>query len=135
MAFSAVATCSVSSAFLAGSKVNVTAPKRTQKVARVAPQAKYGDESVYFDLDDVESTAGAWDMYGVEKTKRYPDMQSKFFENAADGLNRREAMFGFLAMGGIGSILVWGAKGSVDANLPITKGPQTSGEAGPLGKL
>lgn len=42
---------------------------------RIAPKAKYGDESVYFDLKDVENTAGSWDMYGVDSTKRYPDRQ------------------------------------------------------------
>jgi photosystem I subunit 6 len=42
---------------------------------RIAPRAKYGDESVYFDLKDVENTAGSWDMYGVDSTKRYPDRQ------------------------------------------------------------
>lgn len=42
---------------------------------RVVPQAKYGDESVYFDLDDVEQTVGAWDMYAVDSSKRYPDQQ------------------------------------------------------------
>jgi hypothetical protein len=62
-------------------------------------KSKYGDESVYFDLNDVENTAGAWDMYGVDSSKRYPDQQSEFFERAADGLARREAMLGFLAIG------------------------------------
>jgi len=98
-------------------------------------KSKYGDESVYFDLNDVENTAGAWDMYGVDSSKRYPDQQSEFFERAADGLARREAMLGFLAIGGIGAVLVWGGKGSKDALLPITKGPQTAGEPGPRGKL
>ena len=66
------------------------------------PQAKYGDESVYFDLNDVENTAGAWDMYGVDSSKRYPDQQAEFFERAANGLARREAMLGFLAIGTCG---------------------------------
>lgn len=30
---------------------------------------------MYFDLKDVENTAGSWDMYGVDSTKRYPDRQ------------------------------------------------------------
>ena len=29
-------------------------------------KAKYGDESVYFDLSDVEATTGSWDVYGVD---------------------------------------------------------------------
>merc|ERR1711966_224438 len=135
MAFSLAATASTSSAFLKGTKVPVTAPRRAAKAAKIVPQAKYGDESVYFDLNDVENTAGAWDMYGVDSSKRYPDQQAEFFERAADGLARREAMLGFLAIGGVGSILVWGAKGSKDALLPITKGPQQKAELGPRGKL
>lgn len=63
------------------------------------------------------------------------NLQSEFFERAADALGRRETMFGFLALGGSGAILAWGAKVSKDAVLPIAKGPQTSGEAGPQGKL
>ena len=31
-------------------------------------KAKYGDESVYFDLGDVEATTGAWDVYGDANT-------------------------------------------------------------------
>merc|ERR1712093_676257 len=86
--------------------------------------AKYGDESVYFDLGDVESTTGSWEVYGVESTARYPDQQAKFFENAAQGLGRREAMYSFVALSSAGALLVWGGKGSKDAKLPITIGPQ-----------
>ena len=28
--------------------------------------AKYGDDGVYFDLEDVEQTTGAWEMYSVD---------------------------------------------------------------------
>ena len=35
-------------------------------------KAKYGDESVYFDLSDVEATTGSWDVYGVDSRARYP---------------------------------------------------------------
>merc|ERR1711966_520053 len=102
--------------------------------AFVGTKAEYGDESVYFDLKDVENTAGSWDMYGVDSTKRYPDRQSEFFENAADALSRREAMFGFLALGGGLSIMLWGAEAS-KLDLPITKGPQKTPEVGPRGRL
>ena len=36
----------------------------------VQAKAKYGDESVYFDLGDVEATTGSWDVYGVESKAR-----------------------------------------------------------------
>ena len=85
----------------------------------VQTKAKYGDESVYFDLGDVEATTGSWDVYGVESTARYPDQQAKFFENAAQGLGRREAMYSFLALSGGAACLVFGGKGSKDAKLSL----------------
>ena len=36
----------------------------------MTPKAKYGDESVYFDLNDPEATTGSWDVYGQESTAR-----------------------------------------------------------------
>merc|ERR1711904_113783 len=100
------------------SRVNRRSPAKRSERSNLITQAKYGDESIYFDLDDIENTAGSWDMYGVDANKRYPDIQSDFFERATTGLARREAMLGFLALGGGASILVWGAKGSKDASLP-----------------
>jgi len=111
--------------------------KNNQKHHRSASKisAKYGDESVYFDLGDVESTTGSWDVYGVEYTARYPDQQAKFFENAAQGLGRREAMYSFLALSGGAACLVFGGKGSKDAKLPITIGPQKEPVKGPRDRL
>lgn len=50
-------------------------------------------------MQDLENTVGAWDMYGQEDTKRYPDMQNEFFERAAGGLASRGAMLRFCAVG------------------------------------
>ena len=110
---------------------HISLPKN-RSVSKIS--AKYGDESVYFDLGDVESTTGSWDVYGVESTARYPDQQAKFFENAAQGLGRREAT---LLLRGVerGLILVWGGKGSKDAKLPITIGPQKEPVKGPRDRL
>jgi len=105
------------------------------KNSAVQTNAKYGDESVYFDLGDVESTVGSWDVYGVESKARYPDQQEKFFEQAAQGLGRREAMYSFLALAGPAACLVFGAKGSKDAKLPITVGPQKEPQLGPRDRL
>jgi photosystem I subunit 6 len=105
------------------------------KNSAVQTNAKYGDESVYFDLGDVESTTGSWDVYGVESKARYPDQQEKFFEQAAQGLGRREAMYSFLALAGPAACLVFGAKGSKDAKLPITVGPQKEPQLGPRDRL
>ena len=62
-------------------------------------------------------------MYGMQEGVKYPESQEEFFKRASFGLARREALLGFLALGGGSSILVWGLKGSKDAGLPITKGP------------
>jgi photosystem I subunit VI len=84
-------------------------------------------------LNDLENTIGSWDMYGQDSTQRYNSLQSEFFTRAAGGLTRREYLLGLCALGA-GGILVWGAKGSKDAKLPITVGPQKGGEPGPRGR-
>lgn len=50
-------------------------------------------------VQDLDNTVGAWDMYGQEDTKRYPDMQNEFFERAAGGLASRGSMLRFCAVG------------------------------------
>uniref|UniRef100_A0A7S0WYA1 Photosystem I reaction center subunit VI, chloroplastic n=1 Tax=Chlamydomonas leiostraca TaxID=1034604 RepID=A0A7S0WYA1_9CHLO len=97
---------------------------RTASRRVVQVNAKYGQESRYFDLKDMENTTGSWDMYGVDESKRYPDNQSKFFVQAADIISRREALNAFVALSGIGAIATFGLKGAADAKLPITTGPQ-----------
>ena len=86
---------------------------------------------MYFDLNDPEATTGSWDVYGVESTARYPGQQEEFFEKAAQGLGRREAMYSFLALAGPAACLIFGAKGAKDADLPITKGPQQTPPSAP----
>jgi photosystem I subunit VI len=56
-------------------------------------------------LQDLENTVGSWEMYGVEDSKRYPDIQSEFFERAAGPLTRRESVFSFLALGELPQLL------------------------------
>lgn len=98
-------------------------------------QAKYGKDSVFLDLDDMDSTTGNWDMYGMDDQKRYPEPQAAFFDRAADGLGRREAMYAFLGVFGGAGIVTWGALGSKQAKLPITVGPQEPPAKGPGGKI
>ena len=74
-------------------------------------------------------------MYGQDGDKRYNSMQSEFFTRAADLVGRREAMLVFLAGAGGAAITTFGIKGAKDASLPITKGPQTSGENGKGGSV
>ncbi|KAK4441565.1 Photosystem I reaction center subunit VI, chloroplastic [Sesamum alatum] len=33
--------------------------------------AKYGDKSVYFDLEDIDNTTGQWDLYGSDAPSPY----------------------------------------------------------------
>ncbi|CAG9465221.1 unnamed protein product [Pedinophyceae sp. YPF-701] len=120
----------------AGVAVRSQAPRaRAQARASVRVQAKYGENGKYFDSNDIENTVGAWDMYGKEDSQRYNDLQSKFFTQASTGLSRRESMLAFVTMFGTGSLLLWGAKGAKDAELPITKGPQKPAAKGPRGKI
>eukprot|EP00882_Tetradesmus_deserticola_P000329 GHRQ01000364.1.p1 GENE.GHRQ01000364.1~~GHRQ01000364.1.p1 ORF type:complete len:131 (+),score=50.28 GHRQ01000364.1:94-486(+) len=97
--------------------------------------AKYGENSRYFDLNDLENSTGSWDMYGQDSDKRYPGMQAEFFERAGDVLKRREALRGFAALGGLIAVVGYGLKGARDANLPIVRGPQTKGESGKGGSV
>merc|ERR1719473_2191894 len=98
-------------------------------------KAKYGDESIYFDLDDMPNTIGNWDMYGQDGDKRYPAMQAEFFSRAGKGLSRRESMLAFCALSGSSALLIWGLKGSSDAKLPIIAGPQKPPQVGPRGRI
>ena len=50
-------------------------------------------------VQDLEDTAGSWDLYGQEDTKRYPGIQAEFFERAAGPLTRRNSILGFIALG------------------------------------
>lgn len=130
----------------------VTGRRACGGTRRTVTSAKYGEEGKYFDLNvscvvpnpiareasdlltllaplrdahmqDIENTSGSWDMYGMEEGVKYPVSQEEFFKRASFGLARREALLGFIALGGGGAILTWGLKGSADAELPITKGP------------
>jgi len=78
----------------------------------------------------MSNTTGAWDMYGQDGDRRYPALQAEFFNRAGAALARREALIGFVSLSGIGAILAWGGAGAAKLELPITKGPQTSGENG-----
>ena len=57
-------------------------------------------------MQDLENTVGAWDLYGVDDAKRYPDIQNEFFERATSGLNNRGAMLRFLAVGAPPALLL-----------------------------
>lgn len=48
---------------------------RSTRRPRAAVVAKYGDKSVYFDLDDIGNTTGQWDLYGSDAPSPYNPLQ------------------------------------------------------------
>jgi photosystem I subunit VI len=84
---------------------------------------------------DLENTAGSWDMYGQADGARYPGLQAEFFERAAAPIARREAVLGLLGLVFPSAVVAWGIKGAKDVKLPITVGPQKPAALGPRDKL
>lgn len=41
--------------------------------------AKYGDKSVYFDLEDIGNTTGQWDLYGSDAPSPYNFLQVRLY--------------------------------------------------------
>ncbi|CAL9190220.1 unnamed protein product [Musa hybrid cultivar] len=96
--------------------------------------AKYGEKSVYFDLEDLGNTTGQWDLYGSDGPSPYNPLQSKFFETFAAPFAKRGLLLKFLLLGGGSTIAYLGATSSGDV-LPIKKGPQLPPTPGPRGKI
>ncbi|RQW14339.1 hypothetical protein EHS17_16165 [Rhodobacteraceae bacterium CH30] len=127
---------------LAGSSISGT--KLNLKPARLgvkpnsyragAVVAKYGDKSVYFDLEDLGNTTGQWDVYGSDAPSPYNSLQSKFFETFAAPFTKRGLLLKFLILGG-GSTLAYFSSTATGDVLPIVKGPQQKPKLGPRGKI
>ncbi|THU44749.1 hypothetical protein C4D60_Mb02t10630 [Musa balbisiana] len=96
--------------------------------------AKYGEKSVYFDLEDIGNTTGQWDFYGSDAPSPYNPLQSKFFETFVAPFTKRGLLLKFLLLGGGFSIAYLGSTASGDI-LPIKKGPQLPPTPGPRGKI
>ncbi|XP_043697330.1 photosystem I reaction center subunit VI, chloroplastic-like [Telopea speciosissima] len=96
--------------------------------------AKYGDKSVYFDLEDIGNTTGQWDLYGSDAPSPYNSLQSKFFETFAAPFTKRGLLLKFLILGG-GSTLAYLSSTASGDILPIKKGPQLPPKLGPRGKI
>ncbi|PIN12249.1 hypothetical protein CDL12_15151 [Handroanthus impetiginosus] len=122
---------------LAGTKLSVKPPcfsfKRTNYRAG-AVVAKYGDKSVYFDLEDIGNTTGQWDLYGSDAPSPYNPLQSKFFEKFAAPFTKRGLLLKFLILGG-GTTLAYVSSQATGDVLPIVKGPQLPPKPGPRGKI
>ncbi|XP_060167231.1 photosystem I reaction center subunit VI, chloroplastic-like [Lycium barbarum] len=96
--------------------------------------AKYGDKSVYFDLEDLGNTTGQWDLYGSDAPSPYNPLQSKFFETFAAPFTKRGLLLKFLILGGGSTLAYFSSTASGDI-LPIKKGPQLPPKLGPRGKI
>ncbi|CAI0423147.1 unnamed protein product [Linum tenue] len=123
---------------ICGTKLHVK-PSRQSFRAKTSSRsggvvAKYGDKSVYFDLEDLGNTTGQWDLYGSDAPSPYNPLQSKFFETFAAPFTKRGLLLKFLILGGGSTIAYLGSTVSGDI-LPIVKGPQLPPKLGPRGKI
>ncbi|KAM0946095.1 putative photosystem I PsaH, reaction centre subunit VI [Dioscorea sansibarensis] len=127
----------LSGSSLTGTKLFIK-PSSSRRISRSrssgAVVAKYGEKSVYFDLDDIGNTTGQWDVYGSDAPSPYNPLQSKFFETFAAPFTKRGLLLKFLILGGGFTIGYLGATVSGDI-LPIKKGPQLPPQPGPRGKI
>ncbi|KAG8086398.1 hypothetical protein GUJ93_ZPchr0010g11187 [Zizania palustris] len=107
---------------------------RSTRRPRAAVVAKYGEKSVYFDLDDIGNTTGQWDLYGSDAPSPYNPLQSKFFATFAAPFTKRGLLLKFLLLGG-GSLVAYVSASASPDLLPIKKGPQLPPTPGPRGKI
>ncbi|MED6146753.1 Photosystem I reaction center subunit VI-2, chloroplastic [Stylosanthes scabra] len=122
---------------LTGTKLSFKSSHQTLKSKKFrsgAVVAKYGDKSVYFDLEDIGNTTGQWDLYGSDAPSPYNPLQSKFFETFAAPFTKRGLLLKFLILGGGSTLAYFSATASGDI-LPIKKGPQLPPKLGPRGKI
>lgn len=120
-----------------GTKLSVKPPRRALARTNLrsgAVVAKYGDKSVYFDLEDIGNTTGQWDVYGSDAPSPYNSLQSKFFETFAAPFTKRGLLLKFLILGGGSTLAYLSATASGDI-LPIKKGPQLPPKLGPRDKI
>ncbi|GFP81865.1 photosystem i reaction center subunit vi chloroplastic [Phtheirospermum japonicum] len=123
---------------IAGTKLHVKPSRLSFKPANsragALVVAKYGDKSVYFDLEDIGNTTGQWDLYGSDAPSPYNPLQSKFFETFAAPFTKRGLLLKFLILGG-GATLAYVSSQATGDVLPIVKGPQLPPKPGPRGKI
>ncbi|KAK2971178.1 hypothetical protein RJ640_008602 [Escallonia rubra] len=122
---------------LAGTKLHLKPSRQSLKPTNYragAVVAKYGDKSVYFDLEDLGNTTGQWDLYGSDAPSPYNPLQSKFFETFAAPFTKRGLLLKILLLGGGSTLAYFSSTVSGDV-LPIKKGPQLPPKLGPRGKI
>ncbi|MCA0772534.1 hypothetical protein, partial [Vibrio vulnificus] len=93
--FAAVKPAGLVGSSISGTKLHVKPARqsfRPNSYKAGAVVAKYGDKSVYFDLEDLGNTTGQWDVYGSDAPSPYNSFQSKFFETFAAPFTKRGLM-------------------------------------------
>ncbi|XP_075503688.1 photosystem I reaction center subunit VI, chloroplastic-like [Primulina tabacum] len=134
----AVATVNgLSGSSIAGTRLNVKQPRvafRPTNSRAGAVVAKYGEKSVYFDLDDIANTTGQWDVYGSDGPSPYNPFQSKFFETFAAPFTKRGLLLKFLILVG-GATLAYVSSHATGDILPIANGPKLPPAPGPRGRI
>ena len=76
VAVKGLAGSSISGRRLAAARPSRAGACRSARRPRgAAVVAKYGDKSVYFDLDDIGNTTGQWDLYGSDAPSPYNPLQ------------------------------------------------------------
>nr|ACU17476.1 unknown [Glycine max]ACU19630.1 unknown [Glycine max] len=76
---------------LSGTKLSFKPSRHTVKSKNFrsgAVVAKYGDKSVYFDLEDLGNTTGQWDLYGSDAPSPYNPLQVCCFFTCASSSMR-----------------------------------------------
>eukprot|EP00249_Psilotum_nudum_P007303 c20461_g1_i2 orf=127-642(+) len=127
---------SVNASALLGQKLRanparVNLPRAPSRVGVAV--AKYGEKSIYFDLEDIRNTTGDWDLYGSDGPSPYNGLQSKFFETFGGAFTKRGLLLKFLMLGGGGTVAYLSSRAAANL-LPIGKGPQETPQPGPRGK-
>ncbi|KAG0462674.1 hypothetical protein HPP92_021150 [Vanilla planifolia] len=109
---------------LAGTKLSIRPTRRTPAMIRSRARvvAKYGDKSVYFDLEDLPNTTGQWDLYGSDAPSPYNPLQSKFFETFAAPFTKRGLLLKFSILVG-GVLLAYVSATAPDDLLPDQERP------------
>ncbi|KAH0463671.1 hypothetical protein IEQ34_008253 [Dendrobium chrysotoxum] len=120
---------------VSGTKLPLRPARRTPALrSKGRVVAKYGDKSVYFDLEDLPNTTGQWDLYGSDAPSPYNPLQSKFFETFAAPFTKRGLLLKFSIIGG-GFLLAYLSATATGDILPIKRGPQEKPKLGPRGKI
>lgn len=107
-----------------------------------APSSRIEDPDIHHDsrsgssavVSCLPAVVPLWPRHGAELLPYVPAHSFVLSTSPFCPCKKHRLMFGCKRAGSTASLLTWGALGSAQAGLPITKGPQTQGENGKGGK-